>query len=114
MQGSRANNTAQSKGGKRLSDVEDDEDTNADVPVRDPVRAKVPAKKKAAAKPKARSQSIPLSPPPSSISGFAFNNHGPGTMNNENVGNIYNSSISGVGNDYSVNHFRPRRKRTYA
>jgi hypothetical protein len=87
---------------------------NSDVPVRDPVVAKKPLKKKkpaTPATPKVRSQTAPVSPPSSSISGFSFNNNGPGTMMNENVGNIYNSNISDLNNDNSVNHFyaRPRR-----
>ncbi|KAF8815494.1 hypothetical protein BYT27DRAFT_7193504 [Phlegmacium glaucopus] len=109
--GSPTNNATRSKSMNRPSQVDDDEDNNGNTPVRDPVAPKKPAGKKAG-KQKARSQSIPLSPAQSSISGFSFNNDGQGNMKNENVGNIYNSSISGVGNDYSVNHFHARRKRT--
>ncbi|KAF8815496.1 hypothetical protein BYT27DRAFT_6680980 [Phlegmacium glaucopus] len=110
--GSRTNNAARSKSMNRPSQVDDDEENNENTPVRDPVAPKKPAGKKAGK----RSESIPVSPAQSSISGFTFTNSGQGTMTNENVGNVYNSSISGVGNDYSVNHYRPgaRRKRTYA
>lgn len=110
-QGSRT----KSKTKKKLSQAYDDEDDNvdSDVPIGDPVAAKGPSKKKRPATNPKRSQTMPVSPPPGSISGFSFNNNGPGTMTNKNVGNIYNSNISDVGNDNSVNHFHAR-KRTYA
>lgn len=49
----------------------------------------------------------------SSISGFIFKNASGESMTNHNVGNIYNSTVTGVGNDYSVTHFHARNKRVY-
>ena len=49
----------------------------------------------------------------SSISGFIFKNASGESMTNHNVGNIYNSTVKGVGNDYSVTHFHARNKRVY-
>ncbi|KAF8813201.1 hypothetical protein BYT27DRAFT_7181638 [Phlegmacium glaucopus] len=39
-----------------------------------------------------------------SISGFSFSNTGSGTMHNQNVGNIVNTTYSEIGNKHSENH----------
>ncbi|KAF8813195.1 hypothetical protein BYT27DRAFT_7251165 [Phlegmacium glaucopus] len=39
-----------------------------------------------------------------SISGFSFSNNGSGTINNQNVGNMTNTTHSGITNKHSENH----------
>ena len=119
--GSRTQDAAQPKTGRRPSELyDDDEESHSDVPNVDPPPLKAPSKKKrpvTTPKPRAtqRSKTTPV-PPQSTISDFSFNNTGKGTMINKDVGNIYNTTISDVDNDHSVNHFYgpPMRKRTYA
>lgn len=108
----RASNAARSKT-KTKKRKSQDEESKAQVPVSSPRASKGPPKKKKTnppARQKVRSQTAP----PSAISGFSFENTGGGNMTNDNVGNVYNSVITGVGNDYSVNHFHSRRERVYA
>jgi len=105
--GSKTNDAAKPKTRRR----DDDEEYNADVPV----AAKAPLKKKTTTKkpakaPKQQVKPTPVSPPQSVISGFTFTNDG-GIMTNIGVGNVYNSTISGVGNDHSINEYHESRKR---
>jgi hypothetical protein len=103
-----------SKARKKTVEISGDEDSdNEDIPVHEPVSAKVPSKKKKPTTTPIQNMRSQTAPPQSSISGFSFNNTGTGTMSNSDVGNIYHSTISDVGNDNSVNYFQPRRKPTY-
>lgn len=109
-QGSRTNNAAQSKTKKSESPVYSDEEYDTEIPVVDPVASERQSKKKKnpISTPKQKEKQAPVSPQ-YSISGFTFNN-GPGNMTNQNVGNIYNSTIEDAFNDNSVNTFHGRRK----
>ena len=110
-QGSRTNNATQPKAKKRVDPVhDDDEEYDAETPDVDPVPLERQAKKKKKpiSTPKQEAKSAPVSPQ-YSISGFAFNN-GSGYMTNQNVGNIYNSTIEDSFNDNSVNVFNGKRK----
>jgi len=101
-----------SKARKKTVGISGDEDSdNEDIQV-EPVSAKVPSKKKKPTMTPIQNMRSQTAPPQSSISGFSFNNTGTGTMSNRDVGNIYQSTISDVGNDNSVNYFQARRKPT--
>ena len=110
----RASNAAARSKTKTKKRKSQDEESKAQVPVRSPGAASKGPPKKKKTNPPARQKVRSQTAPPSAISGFSFNNTGGGNMTNDNVGNIYNSVITGVGNDYSVNHFHSRPERAYA